>query len=156
MAKSSKKIPTFLSTVSFVSGSKGIEKVDPLTDARNKILAVVATQIELATEYVKNGKIATRTFVRKNKQPDGTILDVDVSYNPRTWFYLTDAGELVYNIRVGTKTMQFENGKSALLVSKNGDPADLVDQLTLLRSAINNKELDKLIMSTRAHKGNVK
>ena len=111
---------------------------------RNKIIGRIAEQMELAAAYA-NGTTHLFTKVRTITDKDtGSRKQVETSKRVKAWWFISDNGKLALTVRYGAKLLELAKGKYAIEVAT---PAELVDTLEIVRTAVENGELDDAIDS---------
>lgn len=111
---------------------------------RNKIIGRIAEQMELAAAYA-NGTTHLFTKVRTITDKDtGARKQVETSKRVKAWWFISDNGKLALTVRYGAKLLELSRGKYAIEVAT---PAELVDTLEIVRTAVANGELDDAIDS---------
>ena len=122
-------------------------KPDTLPQAlqrRNKMLGRIAEQIELATAQA-NGTTHLFTRVRSfTDKATGVRKQVETSKRVKAWWFISDNGKLALTVRYGAKLLELSRGKYAIEVAT---PAELVGTLEIVRTAVENGELDDAIDS---------
>lgn len=109
---------------------------------RNKIIGRIAEQMELAAAYA-NGTTHLFTKVRTITDKDtGSRKQVETSKRVKAWWFISDNGKLALTVRYGAKLLELSRGKYAIEVAT---PAELVDTLEIVRTAVANGELDDAI-----------
>lgn len=111
---------------------------------RNKIIGRIAEQMELATAYA-NGTTHLFTKVRTITDKDtGSRKQVETSKRVKAWWFISDNGKLALTVRYGAKLLELSRGKYAIEVAT---PTELVGTLEIVRTAVENGELDDAIDS---------
>lgn len=111
---------------------------------RNKIIGRIAEQMELAAAYA-NGTTHLFTKVRTITDKDtGSRKQVETSKRVKAWWFISDNGKLALTVRYGAKLLELAKGKYAIEVAT---PAELIDTLEIVRTAVENGELDDAIDS---------
>lgn len=109
---------------------------------RNKIIGRIAEQIELATAQA-NGTTHLFTRVRSfTDKETGVRKQIEASKRVKAWWFISDNGKLALTVRYGAKLLELAKGKYAIEVAT---PAELVDTLEIVRTAVANGELDEAI-----------
>jgi hypothetical protein len=114
----------------------------PVQMRRNKLIARLDEQIELATAQIEGRKFsATRTRIVKDKET-GESRSVESSKRVKQFWFTDDKGRVIVQIKYGTKTLMLgKNVNSVEVASKDG----LVATLVLLKQAVEAGELDAQI-----------
>jgi len=92
-------------------------------------------QQKLLAENPLHVRVVQRWMIQDN----GIKAPVEVSKRVRPWWRAEDAGTLYFKVRYGAKPLEFEKGKSAILIK---DKSSLVTTIDLLIEAIRVGELD--------------
>jgi hypothetical protein len=66
-------------------------------------------------------------------------MHVTAAKRVKQWWFVTDNGKLLLNVRYGTRLIEFAKGKTAVEVATK---ADLVPTLELIKQAVESGELD--------------
>lgn len=109
---------------------------------RNKIIGRIAEQIELASAHATGSThlfTKVRTFTDKDT---GVRKQMETSKRVKAWWFISDNGKLALTVRYGAKLLELAKGKFAIEVAT---PAELVDTLEIVRTAVANGELDEAI-----------
>jgi hypothetical protein len=114
--------------------------VNPTLDRRANIIARLEEQKLLLNDpsYIRT----VRTWVKK----DGQLTPVDKHQRVLPWWRLNEHGSYVFFVRVGSKLIEFENGKNAVAVPSL-DKMPLV--INILITAVRNGELDQQLAQTK-------
>ena len=106
---------------------------NPTLDRRTKIIARLEEQKLLLND--PNYTRTVRTWVKK----DGQLTPVDKQQRVLPWWRVDTDGSYVFFVRVGSKPIEFEKGKNAIVVpSLDKLPA----VINILITAVRNGELD--------------
>ena len=132
---------TMLSSLKLTSARKPTH-LPQVVQRRNKILGRIVEQIELATAQA-NGTTHLFTRVRTfTDKETGVRKQVEISKRVKAWWFTSDNGKLALTVRYGAKLLELAKGKYAIEVAT---PAQLVETLEIVRSAVENGELDDAI-----------
>lgn len=132
---------TALSTLKLTAALKP-DTLPQALQRRNKMLGRIAEQIELATAQA-NGTTHLFTRVRSfTDKATGVRKQVETSKRVKAWWFPSDNGKLALAVRYGAKVLELAKGKYAIEVA---GVAELVPTLEIVRSAVQNGELDDAI-----------
>ena len=113
---------------------------NPTLDRRTNIIARLEEQKLLLKEpsYTRT----VRTWVKK----DGQFMPVDKLQRVLPWWRLNANGSYVFFIRSGSKPIEFEKGKNAIVVPSLDKVPLIID---ILITAVRNGELDEQLAQTK-------
>ena len=132
---------TMLATLKLTSARKPTH-LPQVVQRRNKMIGRIAEQIELATAHA-NGTTHLFTRVRSiTDKETGVRKQVETAKRVKAWWFTSDNGKLALTVRYGAKLLELAKGKFAIEVAT---PAELVDTLEIVRTAVANGELDDAI-----------
>lgn len=132
---------TALSALKLTSARKPTH-LPQVVQRRNKMIGRIAEQIELATAHA-NGTTHLFTRVRSiTDKETGVRKQVETAKRVKAWWFTSDNGKLALTVRYGAKLLELAKGKFAIEVAT---PAELVDTLEIVRTAVANGELDDAI-----------
>ena len=132
---------TALSALKLTSARKPTH-LPRVVQRRNKMIGRIAEQIELATAHA-NGTTHLFTRVRSiTDKETGVRKQVETSKRVKAWWFPSDNGKLALTVRYGAKLLELAKGKFAIEVAT---PAELVETLEIVRTAVVNGELDDAI-----------
>ena len=119
--------------------SKRSRTVSPTVHRRNKLIAKIAEQIELATAQ-KEGRLYVPKKLKTVTNADtGERRTIETTKRVKEWFWTTDSGKINFSVRYGSKVIELAKGKNAVEVANRGE---LIDSLTLIKDAVLAGELD--------------
>ena len=119
--------------------SKRSRTVSPTVHRRNKLIAKIAEQIELATAQ-KEGRLYVPKKLKTVTNADtGERRTIETTKRVKEWFWTTDSGKINFSVRYGSKVIELAKGKNAVEVANKGE---LIDSLTLIKDAVLAGELD--------------
>lgn len=122
--------------------SKRSRTVSPTVHRRNKLIAKIAEQIELATAQ-KEGRLYVPKKLKTVTNADtGERRTIETTKRVKEWFWTTDSGKINFSVRYGSKVIELAKGKNAVEVANKGE---LIDSLTLIKDAVLAGELDAQI-----------
>lgn len=126
---------TLLSTLSFTVAPQ--KNIDPKLIRRQRLIERLEQQKKLALDP---------TFVpvekRWKKNPDGSKAIVDYFKQIKRWWEFDGNNKAVLTVKSGLRTLEFEKGKSGIVV---GDPKQIPIVIDTLIAAVKAGELDKLL-----------
>ena len=119
--------------------SKRNRTVSPTVHRRNKLIAKIAEQIELATAQ-KEGRLYVPKKLKTVTNADtGERRTIETTKRVKEWFWTTDSGKINFSVRYGSKVIELAKGKNAVEVANRGE---LIDSLTMIKDAVLAGELD--------------
>ena len=121
-----------LKTLTFTASPAG-EK-NSVTARRAKLVNRLEQQ-KLLVENPMHVRVVQRWVIQDN----GIKAPVEVSKRVRPWWRADETGGVYLTVRYGSKAIEFEKGKSAILIK---DKAKLVSTIEMLIEAIRGGELD--------------
>jgi hypothetical protein len=122
--------------------AKRAAQLSPVIQRRNKIALRLGEQIEMAQSKL-DGKLYAPMKQRKVTDVEtGLIKTIDVAKRVKEWSFTTDSGKLCVSLRYGAKVIEIAKGKTAVELASE---KDLVTTFEILRSAVNEGELDSQI-----------
>lgn len=127
-----------LSTLKLVT-AKRPTSIPSVQIRRNKLLSKLHHQIKLAEALSRNETYAPlrlRSF--KDKYTHETK-QLEVPMRVRQWWFVTESGQVVLQIKYGAKVIEISKGKNSIEIT---DGNHLLKTLETLRTAISSGELD--------------
>lgn len=113
---------------------------------RAKVLAYLAEQKALAEAEIAGTRFtATKKVTRKNAE--GEDIRVDVPRNVRKGWFTDASGKMFFQIRYGSKPLEFAKGMNAVEVENLADVPAIIASII---EAINAGELDPQLNAARA------
>jgi hypothetical protein len=112
--------------------------VSPVQARRNKLSTRLWEQIELAKAQ-SNGTVFAPTRTKTIRDDEGNTRTVERSRRIKQWWFVSEAGKVCFSVRYGSRVLELAKGKSAIEVAT---PADLINALETVRSAVDAGELD--------------
>ena len=106
---------------------------------RSKLLRKLAEQRELALAQSEGRTYAPKRLRTVRDRETGERLVREMPVRIKTWWWTGEKGETLLSIHYGSKTLEISKGKPAIEVAS---PADLVNVLDLLITAVQAGELD--------------
>jgi len=130
-----------LKSLQFVSVPKSLS-ADPVATRRNKFLAQLGQQLELAKDesYV----VRRQRWV---KQQDGSKQLVDSPKRVKRWWRTDAAGNCFFILRYGNKLVPLADGKSAIAVGERNNLAAVIETVI---EATREGELDAAFADSKA------
>ncbi len=114
--------------------------LSPLLQRRNKLVAALHNQLQLATAAVA-GKTFEIAGVKRYKNAAGEVTKVDVMRKVKPWFFISENGKPMMQVKYGTKVLELAKGKSSIEISSD----KLLPTIELLKKAVIAGELDSQI-----------
>jgi hypothetical protein len=122
--------------------SKRIRTVSPIVHRRNKLIAKIAEQIELATAQ-KEGRLYLPKKVKTVTNAEtGERRTFETTKRVKEWYWSADSGKLNLSVRYGSKVIELAKGKNAVDVANT---EELISTLSLIKDAVIAGELDDAI-----------
>ncbi len=122
-----------LRSLTFAAASLGQHSLS--ISRRLKLIGHLEEQIALARDPQH-----LRTEHRWVIQDDGTKVRVEQRKRVRSWWYLDQSGKVYLTVRYGSKAIEFEKGKNAIVLT---DESKLIEILQTLIAATKAGELDE-------------
>lgn len=119
--------------------SKRNRTVSPTVHRRNKLIAKIAEQIDLATAQNEGRLYAPKRLKTVINADTGERRTIETTKRVKEWFWTTDSGKINFSVRYGSKVIELAKGKNAVEVANRGE---LIDSLTLIKDAVLAGELD--------------
>lgn len=117
------------------------DKLSAEVQRRNKLIAHLQEQLEIARAEI-DGKIHTTIKRKWLRNDDGTKVSVEVSKRLKSWYRVQANGTVLLTVRYGSKPIEFEKDKAAIVVKTLSELPALISKLI---SAVEAGELDGLI-----------
>lgn len=138
-----------LANLKLVAAKRAVQ-LSPVMQRRTKMSSRIAEQIEMAQAKL-DGKSYSATQHRTVKDAEtGTRKTVQVPKRVKEWWFTTDSGKLCVSLRYGAKVIEISKGKTAVELPSE---KELVETLEILRSAVENGELDTQIAAASGRSG---
>ena len=109
---------------------------------RNKMSRRLWEQIELARAQQSGTEFAPVKFRSYQDKETGLRKQVETTKRVKQWWFTSDSGKLVMNVRYGARVIELAKGKSSIEI---GGTDQLVPTLELLKQAVEAGELDAQI-----------
>lgn len=127
--------------------SKRSRTVSPIINRRNKLIAKIAEQIDLATAR-KEGRLYTSKKLKTVTNADtGERRTIETNKRVKEWFWTANSGNINFSVRYGSKVIELAKGKNAVEVATHDD---LISALETIKSAVEVGELDQQIENASA------
>ena len=142
---------SILNTLKLTAARKS-RAVPDVVKRRNKLLQKLTEQRQLAAALEQGQHYAPKRLRTMMDEESGTRLVKEVSVRIKPWFWTGEKGETLLCIQYGSRALEISKGKTAIDV---GDPANLVNVLETVITAVKNGELDVSIeaASTKLREG---
>lgn len=109
---------------------------------RNKLIKRIWEQIELARAEQAGKTFAPVKLRSYTDKETGQRKQVETNKRVKAWWFTADNGKLALSVRFGPKVLELAKGKYAVEVA---DKTELVNVLEVVRTAVENGELDTAI-----------
>ena len=130
-----------------LTNAKKSAQISPVVARRIKVAKRIGEQILLA-QAKQEGSTYAPTKQRKVKDAEtGESQIVQMPKRIKEWWFTADSGKLCVALRYGAKIVELAKGKSAVELASNDD---LVKTLEVLKSAVQNGELDQQLDAASA------
>lgn len=130
---------TILKTLAFIAVSKSHQS--PVHARRMKLVSRLEDQRAL---FADKGYVRT---VKRWKVIDGQRVQVDHKIQIRPWWMVDDKGQTVLLLKQGLKPLEFEKGKSGIVVGPRDKLPGVIDAVI---AATQSGELDALLEQAKA------
>jgi hypothetical protein len=110
-------------SLKFVEAEKG--QAEPFQSAKSRLVENLQTQLKCADAMVK-GEAYTVPSTKTVTGEDGVKKTVNVQHAPRHWYWRDQSGQVRFCIRVFNKRIEFEQGKTDILVGKDANLPKIV------------------------------
>lgn len=122
--------------------SKRIRTVSPIFHRRNKLVAKISEQIELATAQKEGRLYAPKKLKTVTNADTGERRTIETTKRVKEWFWTSDSGKINFSVRYGSKVIELAKGKNAVEVANTDE---LIGTLALIKEAVTAGELDEAI-----------
>lgn len=95
---------------------------------RNKLIAHLQEQLEMVRAETE-GKVHAVSKRKWLRNEDGTKVAVEVSKRLKAWYSMQPNGSVLLTVRYGSKPIEFEKGKAAIVVKSRDDLITLIPKL---------------------------
>ena len=122
--------------------SKKSRSLSPIVQRRNKLIAKIAEQTELATAQKEGRLYAPKKLKTVTNVDTGERRTIETTKRVKEWYWTSDAGKINLSVRYGSKVIELAKGKNAIEVA-NSD--ELLSTLGIIKEAVMAGELDDAI-----------
>jgi hypothetical protein len=134
-------MPNLLQSLKVVAAVRP-QHVSPVVTRRNRLVARIDQQIQVAQAFSRGEQFIANVTRRKRDAATGEVMESVRQRRVKECWWVTDDGKLMLYLRYGLRTIEFAKGKSAIEV---GTMEKLIPTLELLKSATLAGELDDLL-----------
>ena len=121
--------------------SKRERNLSPIVIRRNKLVAKIEEQLQLATAQ-KEGRLYAPKRIKNVTNAEGERVAVETTKRVKEWYWTTPANKINLCVRYGSKTLELSKGKNAIELSSG---EELLSTLSILKDAVIAGELDDAI-----------
>lgn len=121
--------------------SKRERNLSPIIVRRNKLVAKIEEQLQLATAQ-KEGRLYAPKRIKNVTNAEGERVAVETTKRVKEWYWTTPANKINLCVRYGSKTLELSKGKNAIELSSG---EELLSTLSMLKDAVIAGELDDAI-----------
>ena len=139
------KTKSHLSSLQLTKQHK-IHNQDPIIQRRNKLIARLEVQSEMAKCLIENEVFTAYKEVIKVDEETGNKQKVRVPKQIKPWFYLYN-GQYYTTIKYGAKSLELSKGLHAIAV---GDKSALTSVYDTVKASITAGELDSQLLAIKA------
>ena len=129
-----------LGNLELTASTKGAP-VDTATARRNKVIAKLDEQLQIAEAVLRGEEYAKMKTVKKTDE-EGNQVTVTVPKRVNKWFYTNNGDDWYLEVKYGNRTLELAKGKSAIAVGKLDNMAAVIEQV---KQAVAAGELDAAI-----------
>ena len=122
--------------------AKKATQLSAVVQRRTKLVKRLAEQIELAKAEQSGTTFAPVKLRSYTDKESGVRKQVESNKRVKAWWFTADNGKLSLSVRFGPKVLELAKGKFAVEIA---DKADLINTLEVVRTAVDNGELDAAI-----------
>lgn len=108
---------------------------------RNKLSNKLWEQIQLAKAQQTGTTFSTKRF-KTVRDISGATKTIELQKRVRQCWFVADNGKLCLNVKYGTKVLELQKNKPSVELNT---PADLINTLEIIKSAVEAGELDSQI-----------
>jgi len=123
--------------------SKRSRTVSPIVHRRNKLVAKIAEQIELATAQKEGRLYAPKKLKNVTNADTGERRTIETTKRVKEWFWIGDTGKINLAIKYGAKTLPLNKKGANAIELMNGTA--LIGTLHKLKEAVIAGEFDDAI-----------
>ncbi|HPE80296.1 MAG TPA: hypothetical protein PKZ35_09825 [Gammaproteobacteria bacterium] len=131
---------SILSALDLTASAKGAP-IDKAVVRRNKVMAKLEEQLQIANAVLNDEEYAKKKTVKKTDE-DGNQVTVTVPKRVTKWFYTNNGNDWYLEVKYGNRTLELAKGKAAITVGKLDNMAAVIEQVKLAVAA---GELDAAI-----------
>ena len=121
--------------------SKRERNLSPIIVRRNKLVAKIEEQLQLATAQ-KDERLYAPKRIKNITNSEGERVAVETTKRVKEWYWTTSSNKINLCVRYGSKTLELSKGKNAIELSSSDE---LLSTLTMLKDAVIAGELDEAI-----------
>lgn len=129
-----------LNGLKFVTATRPTQ-IAPIQLRRNKLSNAIWQQIQLA-KALAEGKTYAPTRYKTVRDLEGNSKSIEVPKRIKRWWWVSEAGKVVFNVRYGTKTIELARGKAACEVATG---EELLAALEAIKQAVEQGAYDTQI-----------
>jgi hypothetical protein len=122
--------------------SKRSRTVSPIVHRRNKLIAKITEQIELAVAQKEGRLYAPKKLKTFTNADTGERRTIETTKRVKEWFWKAESGNINFSVRYGSKVIELAKGKNAVEVANTDE---LVSTLSLIKDAVTAGELDEAV-----------
>lgn len=122
--------------------SKRTRSVSPIVHRRNKLVAKIVEQIELATAQKEGRLYAPKKLKSVTNADTGERRTIETTKRVKEWFWTADNGKVNFSVRYGSKVIELAKGKNAVEVANTDE---LLETLAVVKEAVIAGDLDDAI-----------
>lgn len=137
---------SFVKSLKFVEAEKG--EADPFHSTKTRLIENLETQLKCAEAMLK-GQSYTVPSTKTVTDEKGVKKTVNVPHAPRHWYWRDRSGNVRFCLRVFNKRLEFEKGKTDILVGKD---SELPKTVKAILQATNAGEFDPHIKQLLAER----
>lgn len=104
------------------------DRLNAEVQRRNKLIAHLQEQLEMVRAETE-GKAYTVNKRKWLRNDDGSKVAVEVSKRLKAWYSTQANGSVLLTVRYGSKPIEFEKGKAAIVVKSRDDLLVLIPKL---------------------------
>jgi hypothetical protein len=130
-----------LSSFKLVS-AKRPQQMPAVQVRRNKLITKLHHQQKLAEAFANSSTYAPIRVRSIRDKYTQEVKQVEVPVHVRQWWFVTESGAVVLQVKYGAKVMEIAKGKNSIEIT---DANHLIKTLEMLREAVKNGELDTQI-----------
>jgi hypothetical protein len=122
--------------------SKRVANTNPIFAKRNKLLAKLDEQIELATAKNEGRAYLPTKLKTYINNETGEKKVIETTKRVKEWYWLNADGKIILTVKYGSKTLELNKGKNAIELDNE---SEVINTYKLLKEAVTNGELDDAI-----------